>query len=115
MSGKKHRLQLAIADDCHRPAADAVLSFPSTIAIVLGAPPTHRLSHPSDAVPDADTSHLSDDDLMRRFQAGDEPSFLELYKRRHAAIFTFCLRMCGGDRELGKDVFQETFIRIHGR
>lgn len=66
-------------------------------------------------VPEVNAANETDDELMKRFQGGDEQAFIEIYQRRHSSIFTFCVRMCGGDQELAKDAFQETFIRIHAR
>jgi RNA polymerase sigma-70 factor, ECF subfamily len=63
----------------------------------------------------AEVAIETEEELMQRFQAGDEQAFLEIYKRRRAQIFTFCVHMCAGDEELAKDAFQETFIRIHSR
>ena len=55
----------------------------------------------------------SDVELINLFQAGDEDAFAELYARRQAEIFTFCLRMSGNDRDLASDAFQDTFIKVY--
>jgi RNA polymerase sigma-70 factor, ECF subfamily len=114
VNGNERELRSAATDDLCRPTDDVALALPKTGAISLGAS-LPRQSQTLSIVPDTEPRYLSDDELMHLFQTGDERAFLELYKRRHAAIFTFCLRMCAGDRELGKDIFQETFIRIHSR
>ena len=56
---------------------------------------------------------VPDHELLRRFQDGDEEGYVELYLRRQAEVFTFALRLAGGDRDLASDVFQETFIKVY--
>jgi RNA polymerase sigma-70 factor (ECF subfamily) len=55
----------------------------------------------------------SDVELLHAFQLGDERAFAELYTRRKREIYTFCVRMLGGDRDLANDAFQETFIKVY--
>ncbi len=55
---------------------------------------------------------LSDAELLVRFREhGDERAFAELYERHKSEIYTYCLRMMGGDRDKASDVFQEVFIK----
>jgi RNA polymerase sigma-70 factor, ECF subfamily len=56
---------------------------------------------------------ITDDELLERFQQGDEDGYVELYLRRQAEVFTFALRLAGGDRDLASDLFQETFIKVY--
>lgn len=56
---------------------------------------------------------VTDFELLERFQRGDEDGYVELYLRRQAEVFTFALRLAGGDRDLASDVFQETFIKVY--
>jgi len=56
---------------------------------------------------------VTDDELLERFQQGDENGYVELYLRRQAEVFTFALRLAGGDRDLASDLFQETFIKVY--
>ncbi len=56
---------------------------------------------------------VPDHELLRRFQEGDEEGYVELYLRRQAEVFTFAMRLAGGDRDLASDVFQETFIKVY--
>jgi RNA polymerase sigma-70 factor, ECF subfamily len=56
---------------------------------------------------------VTDDELLERFQQGDEDGYVELYLRRQAEVFTFALRLAGGDRDLASDLFQETFIKVY--
>lgn len=54
----------------------------------------------------------TDDELMVRVRAGDVQAFTELYERHRAALFTFLSRLTG-DRQLGEDLLQETFVRLY--
>ncbi len=53
----------------------------------------------------------TDDELMARTRAGDTGAFAELYERHAGAVLTFLVRLTG-DRRLGEDLLQETFIRV---
>src|SRR4051812_46504080 len=55
----------------------------------------------------------SDLELLTAFRAGDERAFAEFYTRYKAEIYTFCLRMLGGDSAEAGDAFQETFIKVY--
>ena len=55
---------------------------------------------------------VPDHELLQRFQQGDEEGYVELYLRRQAEIYTFCLRLASGDRDFASDLFQETFIKV---
>jgi RNA polymerase sigma-70 factor (ECF subfamily) len=54
---------------------------------------------------------LTDDELMRQVQRGDNNAFRILYDRYKGQMFIYCLRMIG-DRDAAKDVLQEIFIRV---
>lgn len=82
--------------------------------------------HPDPAFTSADTltrsqkinmvrppKEVTDEELLARFQRGDEDGYVELYLRRQAEVFTFALRLSGGDRDLASDLFQETFIKVY--
>ncbi len=56
---------------------------------------------------------VSDYELLQRFQSGDEDGYVELYLRHQAEVFTFALRLAGGDRDFASDLFQETFIKVY--
>lgn len=62
-------------------------------------------------MPMADPTQTSDRDLLRRMQEGDESAFLQLYRRRQAAIYRFALHM-SGSRQLAEDVTQEVFLAL---
>lgn len=53
--------------------------------------------------------NLSDEELLLRMNAGDETAFVALYRRWHAGIYRFALRMCGSEA-LAEDVTQEVFM-----
>jgi len=55
---------------------------------------------------------ISDDDLMCRFQKGDESGFLRLLERYQDRILNFIYRMVS-DRHLAEDLTQEVFVRIY--
>lgn len=56
-------------------------------------------------------SHLSDEELMGRFQEGKEAAFVELYDRYNRRLYGYCVKMLK-DRVLAEDLFQEVFIRV---
>lgn len=56
-------------------------------------------------------SHLSDEDLMGRFQQGEESAFVELYDRYNRRLYGYCVKMLK-DKVLAEDLFQEVFIRV---
>jgi RNA polymerase sigma-70 factor, ECF subfamily len=55
----------------------------------------------------------SDLELLTAFRSGDERAFAEFYTRYKSEIYTFCLRMLGGDSAEAGDAFQETFIKVY--
>lgn len=54
----------------------------------------------------------NDRHLIEEFQGGDEFAFVSLYNRYKGPVFAFCYKMLG-DRELARDVMQETFLRVY--
>jgi RNA polymerase sigma-70 factor, ECF subfamily len=58
------------------------------------------------------TMPISDDDLMCRFQQGDESGFRRLLERYQDRILNFVYRMVS-DRYLAEDLTQEVFVRIY--
>ncbi|HAF15086.1 MAG TPA: RNA polymerase subunit sigma-70 [Blastocatellia bacterium] len=53
--------------------------------------------------------NLSDNELFRSIQAGDENAFTLLYRRRQGGIYRFTLQM-GGSPALAEDITQEVFL-----
>jgi RNA polymerase sigma-70 factor, ECF subfamily len=56
-------------------------------------------------------TELPDEDLLRRMMAGDEDSFVSLYRRRQGGIYRFALQM-SGNPIIAEDVTQETFMAL---
>lgn len=50
--------------------------------------------------------------LIGEFQKGDEFAFVSIYNRYKTSVYAFCVKMLG-DRELARDVMQETFLRVY--
>ena len=53
----------------------------------------------------------SDEELIRRFQEGEESAFEELVARFRVPIYNFVLRLLW-DPSLAEDILQETFLRL---
>ncbi len=58
------------------------------------------------------TMPISDDDLMCRFQKGDESGFRRLLERYQDRILNYIYRMVS-DRHLAEDLTQEVFVRVY--
>lgn len=52
-----------------------------------------------------------DEELIRRFRAGDDAAFTALVQRHQQRVYTVCLRVLG-DTESAGDVAQETFLTV---
>ncbi len=57
---------------------------------------------------------LPDGALLTAFQQGNERAFVALYERRHLEIYRYILQFVHGDNDMASDIFQDTFIKIHG-
>jgi RNA polymerase sigma-70 factor (ECF subfamily) len=53
----------------------------------------------------------TDDELLIRIQSGDEQAFVDLYRRRQAALYRFALHM-SGSMPVAEDVTQEVFLAL---
>jgi RNA polymerase sigma-70 factor (ECF subfamily) len=53
----------------------------------------------------------TDDELLLRIRKGDEQAFLNLYRRRQAALYRFALQMSGVS-SVAEDITQEVFLAI---
>ena len=53
----------------------------------------------------------TDDELLIRIHSGDEQAFLDLYRRRQAALFRFALHM-SASMPVAEDVTQEVFLAL---
>lgn len=64
-------------------------------------------------VPGSDASSGNwEDPLVRRFTAGDETAFNELFNAYKSRIFNYINKMTG-DRHLAEELTQETFINVY--
>jgi RNA polymerase sigma-70 factor (ECF subfamily) len=61
---------------------------------------------------EAACSSLSDEELMIRYQAGEEAAFEEIYARYGKKIYGFLMRRLGQPDDCA-ELFQETFLRLH--
>jgi RNA polymerase sigma-70 factor, ECF subfamily len=52
-----------------------------------------------------------DEDLVRRFQAGEPDAFTELVRRHQQRVYSLCLRMLG-EADAAADVAQDTFLTV---
>ena len=57
----------------------------------------------------SDPTSGSDEELLRRTEAGDEEAFVELYRRRQVEIYRFAWHM-SGSRTVAEEVTQEVFL-----
>jgi len=72
-----------------------------------------RTARPSAISPTTKYRVRSDLELLTAFRQGDERAFAEFYTRYKSEIYTFVLRMLGGDTAEAGDAFQETFIKVY--
>ncbi|HSY75219.1 MAG TPA: sigma-70 family RNA polymerase sigma factor [Bacteroidia bacterium] len=54
---------------------------------------------------------IQDDELIRRYQDGEEEAIAELLKRYKKRVYTYILNVVR-NREIAEDVFQETFFKV---
>lgn len=54
-------------------------------------------------------NELSDNELLRLMQAGDEEALAQLYRRRQGVVFRFAWQM-SGSKSIAEDVTQEVFL-----
>ena len=52
-----------------------------------------------------------DEELIRRFRAGEAAAFTTLVERHQQRVYSLCLRVLG-DAEVAKDVAQDTFMTV---
>lgn len=57
--------------------------------------------------------NYSDEELVKRYQQGEEACFNELYKRYHHRLEFTAYRLCNKNSEDAKDAVQQTFIQVH--
>lgn len=54
---------------------------------------------------------VNDDDLIRRYQGGEEEAIAELLVRYKKRVFTYILNVVR-NRDVAEDIFQETFFKV---
>ena len=54
---------------------------------------------------------IDDDDLIRRYQGGEEEAIAELLIRYKKRVYTYILNVVR-NREVAEDIFQETFFKV---
>ncbi len=54
---------------------------------------------------------LTDEDLVRRYQQGDDQAFDEIYEKYYAPLMRFMTRMCGNTED-AKETLQDAFLSI---
>src|SRR5665213_2502374 len=54
---------------------------------------------------------IDDDDLIRRYQDGEEEAIAELLGRYKKRVYTYILNVVR-NREVAEDIFQETFFKV---
>ena len=59
-----------------------------------------------------DSFKVSDEELIRRFQAGDETAFEEIVNRYKNRLMNFAYRFVL-DREEAEDIVQDTFLKVY--
>ena len=52
-----------------------------------------------------------DEDLVRRFRAGEPDAFTDLVRRHQQRVYSLCLRVLG-DADAAADVAQDTFLTV---
>ncbi len=55
--------------------------------------------------------HLSDQELVKRFIQGDQPSIEVLINRHKTKVFTYIILIVK-NQQLAEDIFQDTFIKV---
>jgi RNA polymerase sigma-70 factor (ECF subfamily) len=54
---------------------------------------------------------VTDIDLIRRWQDGDESAFRTLYERYRRPLYAYLNRLAGGETHLADDLFQQVWLR----
>ncbi|MBP9924990.1 MAG: RNA polymerase sigma factor [Cyclobacteriaceae bacterium] len=57
-------------------------------------------------------AHISDEELMRKVQQGNESALTEIYQRYSIALLRYFTRMLWQDGELAEDFLQDLFLKV---
>lgn len=49
--------------------------------------------------------------LLAKAKSGDEQAFMALYRKYYSTVYRFCQTFGGIDRDIAKDILQESFVR----
>lgn len=63
--------------------------------------------------PNVELELLSDEDLVKKFNEGQQEVFEILFNRYYKKIYNLCLRFCNSDRNLAEETAQETFLQAY--
>lgn len=55
---------------------------------------------------------VSDEELMVKYQQGDQSAFQEIFRRHKRGVYGYILRYTGNEQE-SEEVFQDVFIKMH--
>lgn len=58
------------------------------------------------------TPHLSEHDLIRRAQKGDEHAFTQLVKKYETLVYSFAYKVCR-DSDKANEIWQDTFVNVY--
>jgi RNA polymerase sigma-70 factor, ECF subfamily len=58
------------------------------------------------------TTHLSDEELIKRAKKGDERAFTQLVKRYESLVYRYAFKVCR-DEEKASETWQDTFVNVY--
>ena len=58
------------------------------------------------------TSNLTDQEIIKRAQKGDERAFTEIVKRYETLVYSFAFKVCR-DSEKANETWQDTFVNVY--
>jgi RNA polymerase sigma-70 factor (ECF subfamily) len=58
------------------------------------------------------TSHLTDQEIIKRAQKGDERAFTEIVKRYETLVYSFAFKVCR-DSDKASETWQDTFVNVY--
>lgn len=58
------------------------------------------------------TSHLSEQEIIKRAQKGDERAFTEIVKRYETVVYSFAFKVCR-DSDKASETWQDTFVNVY--
>jgi RNA polymerase sigma-70 factor (ECF subfamily) len=58
------------------------------------------------------TSHLTDQEIIKRAQKGDERAFTEIVRRYETLVYSFAFKVCR-DGDKASETWQDTFVNVY--